>query len=360
MPDRTPLYETAARAGAVFGEDHGWVVPAHFGDATAEYFAARDHAALFDVSHHGKVELTGADAGRFLHNLCTNDILGLRPGTGCEAFLTTGQAKIVAHVLVYRQVPADGGEAFWLDVGPGMAEKVIKHLDRYIISEQVELADRTVEFAQLHLAGPEAPGVLQRAGVEEAGRLQDLQQTEHGLGSASRCSIRRHDPLGVPGYDVVCRAADAVAVWQALTPAGARPAGAQAYQVLRVEAGTPLNGADIDETNLPQELGRTERAVSFTKGCYIGQETIARIRTYGHVNRSLVSLVITGGDAVPHGSKLYRDGKEVGLVTSSAMSPRSAATVALGYVRRGNQEPGTSLEVETGEARRGAAVVSPP
>ncbi|HEV3258216.1 MAG TPA: aminomethyltransferase family protein, partial [Gemmataceae bacterium] len=320
MLDRTALHDSTAGAGAVFAEDYGWLVPLHFGDVQAEYFAARKYAALFDVSHHVKVELSGADAGKFLHNLCTNDIVRLGAGAGCEAFLTTGQAKIVAHACVYRQAHSEGGDTFWLDVGPGLAENVLKHLDRFIISEQVELADRTREFAQVHLAGPEAAGVLQRVGAEEAGKLQDLQQTEHGLGAGSRCRIRRHDPLGVLGYDIVCPVSDAAAVWQSLTAAGARPAGAKAYHILRIEAGTPINGVDIDETNLPQEVGRTERTVSFTKGCYIGQETIARIRTYGHVNRSLVRLVIAGDGVVPHGSKLYRDGKEVGLVTSSTVS----------------------------------------
>src|SRR4029077_577828 len=125
----------------------------------------------------------------------------------------------------------------------------------------------------------------------------------------------------------------AAAVWQALIAGGAQPAGLQAYHTLRIEAGTPVYGLDIDDSNLPQEVGRTERTVSFTKGCYIGQETVARIRTYGHVNRSLVGLRIAGGEAVPRGVQVTRESKEVGTVTSCIVSPRFGA-IALGYVRR--------------------------
>jgi len=360
MADHTALHDVAARAGAVFALEHGWLVPVHFGDPAREYSYACDRAALFDRSHHGKVELTGADAARFLHNLCTNDILRLAADAGCEAFLTTGQGRVVAHACVSRQATPDGREALWLDVGPGMGDKVVQHLNRYIISEQVEVADRTREFAQLHLAGPHAQAVLQRAGLAGADKLQDLHQLEHALPNGGRCAIRHHDALGVPGYDIVCPASHAASLWATLGEAGALPAGAQAYEILRIEAATPQNGVDIDETTLPQELGRTERAVSFTKGCYIGQETIARIRTYGHVNRSLVRLAVAGDAAVPPGSKLYRDGKEVGTVTSSARSPRSAGTVALAYVRRGNQEAGTPLELDAGGSRRDAEVLPAP
>lgn len=360
MSERTPLYDSAARAGAVFLEDAGWLMPAHFGDVATEYRQAREGAALFDISHHGKVEMTGADAARFLHNLCTNEIIKLPVDAGCEAFLTTAQAKVVADVLVWHLQAPDGQESLWLDLAPGTAEKVVEHLDRFIISEQVELTDRSREFAQLHLAGPEAKAVLGKALREEMPHLQDLQQMTARFGAEAACQIRRHDPLGLLGYDLVCRNGAAAVVWQALLEAGARPAGLAAYEVLRVEAGTPVDGVDISEANLPQEIGRTERAVSFNKGCYIGQETVARLRTYGHVNRSLVGLKLVTDEAVPRGSRLYRDGKDVGEVTSAVRSPRLQRGIALAYVRRGSQEPGTVLEVETPQGRRAAEVAPLP
>ena len=143
MPEKTPLHETALQARGIFVEQFGWLVAAHYGDASSEYQSAREHAALFDISHHGKVEAGGKDAASFLHNLCTNEVKNLAAGGGCEAFLTTGQAKIVAFVLIYHAVGPQDRHVFLLDAGPGMGDRVIKHLDRYLISEQVELADRT-------------------------------------------------------------------------------------------------------------------------------------------------------------------------------------------------------------------------
>src|SRR5438093_3569880 len=124
MPEKSPLYETAFQSGGVFVEQFDWLMPAHYGNAVAEYQSAREHAALFDVSHHGKVEVSGADAASFLHNLCTNEVKNLSAGAGCEAFLTTGQAKIVAYVLIYRGVHPEAGNLFILDAGPGMGDRV--------------------------------------------------------------------------------------------------------------------------------------------------------------------------------------------------------------------------------------------
>ncbi len=359
MSQKTPLYEEAQAAGAIFEERNGWLLPAHFGQVIADHQTACSAAALFDISHHGKVKVTGADAGRFLHNLCTNEISNLASGSGCEAFLTTGQAKIVAYAIIYRACLPDQTEAFFLDVGAGMGEAVLKHLDRYLISEQVELADETLELAELHLAGPRARGVLESASLAKLPALSPLQHIYHAIGGAT-CHIRGHEPLGLAGFDILCPRVNAPAVWKALLEAGAKPAGSTAYEILRVEAGTPVYGSDIDETNLPQEVGRIERTVSFTKGCYIGQETIARIRTYGHVNRSLVGLKLSGCGAVKDGAKVLRDGKEVGQITSSVQSPRVGQPIALAYLRRGNHEPGTKLEVAADDERRSAEVVPLP
>jgi folate-binding protein YgfZ len=356
MSAQSPIHELTAAQGAVFEDEASWQMPAHYGDPAAEYRQAIEHAALFDLSHEGKVEVMGKDAAGFLHNLCTNDVRNLPIGAACEAFLTTGQAKVVAYVLISHGVTGDG-DGYWLDTAPGTAGRVVPHLDRYIISEQVELADRTSDFAVFHLAGPEAAAVLGRALRQSPPALAALHHQPVTFGTAAGW-ICRHDRLGLPGFDIWCTSAQAAAVWQALCQAGARPAGLRVYHILRVEAGTPVYGIDIDDTNLPQEVGRTEQAVSFTKGCYIGQETVARIRTYGHVNRSLVGLKLAGGNPAPSGAKLFRAGQEVGHVTSSGFSPGLESVIALAYVRRGSQEPGTALEVEAA-GQRTAAEVTP-
>jgi folate-binding protein YgfZ len=358
MADPTPLHDVTARDGAAFTEDAGWQVPARFSGAAAEYTRARSGAALFDVSPRGKVELTGPEATFFLNNICTNDIKELPVGAGCEAFLTTNKAKIVSYFYAYHLLLHDGRPALWLDVPPGTSEKLIQYLDHYVISEQVEFADRTREFAQMHLAGPQAHAVLEKALLDDVPPLEDLQHMMRTFGVSDTCHIRRHDLLGVPGYDVVCLASRAGNVWQMLTRAGAKPAGREAYEILRVEAGTPELGPDLDENTFAPEVGRTKQAISYAKGCYLGQEPIVMARDRGQVNRVLLGVKLPDGP-VPHNSPLFHDGKEVGRVTSSVVSPRLGG-VGLAYVRRGSQDPGTALEVDANGARRPAVVAGLP
>jgi folate-binding protein YgfZ len=338
MVERTPLHEQTASAGAVFAEEAGWLIPAHFGDPVAEYNRARGEAVLVDESPRGKIEVSGADAARFLHNLSTNDILNLTNGAACEAFLTTTKAKVIAYLLIFRQDSAANKPTFWLDTAPGTADKVMQHLDRYLISEQVEFANRTQEFAQMHLAGPQAPVLREQIETHQ---------------------IRRHDALGLPGYDIVCPTNQAASVWQRLMETGARPAGREACEILRIEAGLPREGADIDENTFAPEVGRIAQTISYTKGCYLGQESIVMARDRGQVNRSLVGVKLPQGP-VPHGSLLFAQGKEVGRVTSSVLSPRLGSAIGLAYVRRGHQEPGTMLEVEANGQRSQAEVIRLP
>jgi folate-binding protein YgfZ len=358
MADPTPLHDVTAQAGAVFTDDAGWQVPARFGDVAAEYDRVRSAAGVFDVSPRGKVELTGKEAALFLHNLSTNDINDLPVGAGCEAFLTTNKAKIVSHLYIYALLLHDGRPALWLDAPAGTSEKLIQYLDRYVISEQVEFADRTREFAQMHVAGPQAHALLEKALLDDVPALEDLQHMMRTFGVSDTCHIRRHDLLGVPGYDVVCLAARAGNVWQMLTRAGAKPAGRETYEILRIEAGTPELGLDLDENTFAPEVGRTKQAICYTKGCYLGQEPIVMARDRGQVNRTLLAVKLPDGP-VPHNSLLYNDGKEVGRVTSSVVSPRLGA-VGLAYIRRGSQEAGTGLTVEVNGARKPAVVAGLP
>jgi folate-binding protein YgfZ len=358
MPECTPLHDLTEQAGAIFVEEAGWLVADRYGDAAAEYRQAREGAALFDVSHRGKLELTGPETGRFLHNLCTNDILKLPVGRGCEAFFTTNKARVIAPALVYHLNLPDAGDAFWLDVSPALPAKLIQHLDRYRISEQVEFADRTAEFAQLHLAGPQARAVLAQVLGGDAADLSELQVVPREA-NGTTLQVRRHDPLGVPGYDLLCPRAAAADLGQRLLAAGARPAGLEVYNILRVEGGTPVYGADIDENRLVMEVGRTAQAICYTKGCYLGQEPIVMARDRGHVNRTLLGLQVSGEGAVPSAARVLRGGEEVGQVASSVVSPRFGP-IALAYLRRGSQEPGTAVEVEAAAGRRAAVVAALP
>jgi tRNA-modifying protein YgfZ len=359
MAEQTPLHDLTVKAGAVLIEEAGFLVPDHYGDPAREYEQVRSQCGLFDLSHRSKVELTGAEAGMFLHNLCTNDITNLALGAGCEAFLTTSKAKVVAHLLVYHVQLHDARDALWLDLAPGLAEKIIQHLDHYLISEQVEFADRTREFAHLHLAGPTATQVLERALVDDVPELAELQHMIRTFGANDTAHVRRHSPLGVPGYDIVCLRGRAQNIWQMVQRAGGKPAGLQALQTLRVEAGTPVQGIDLDENTFAPEVGRTAQAICYTKGCYLGQEPVVMARDRGQINRTLLGLKLTTGPA-PRGALVYREGKEVGRVTSSVQSPLLGTGVALAYLRRGNWDAGTGVEVAAGDQRHPAVVVALP
>lgn len=357
MAEQTPLHDLTRQAGAVLVEEAGFLVPDHYGDPAREYAQVRSQAGLFDLSQRGKVELTGAEAGSFLHNLCTNDITNLALGAGCEAFLTTSKARVVAYLIVYHVRLHDGRDALWLDVAPGRAEPIIQHLDHYLISEQVEFADRTREFAHIHLAGPQAMSILESALLDDVPELAELQHMIRTFGANDTTHVRRHSLLGVPGFDIVCLKARAANIWQMLQRAGAQPAGLQAWRTLRVEAGMPVQGIDLDENTFAPEVGRTAQAICYTKGCYLGQEPIVMARDRGQINRVLLGLKLSSGP-VPAGSKLFRDGKEAGWVTSSVQSPLLGTGIALAYLRRGNWDKGTRVEVEV-SGQRQPAVVTP-
>jgi folate-binding protein YgfZ len=348
-----PLHDTHARPGAALTEDAGWQVPASFGNPDTEYRAALGAAAVFDLSHHTKVELAGPEAREFLHNLCTNDVYNLPVGGGCEAFLTTNKARIVAHVWVGHYEQPDGG-VLRLDAVAGQAGRVLDHLNHFLISEQVELTDRTDALALFRVAGPNAAAVL-RTGLAVDGA--DLAPFENRR--VDGCHVRRQSLLGVDGFDVFCPASDANEVWQRLQRAGATPAGVNAYETLRVEAGLPKYGPDIDENRFVVEVGRAQ-AISYTKGCYLGQEPIVMARDRGQVNRMLVGVVADGNVPLPHDARLVRDGNEVGQVKSSVWSPRLGKAIALAYVRRGHQEPGTELSLDASPPERRVIVAALP
>ncbi len=327
---------------------------------TPDYQLTLSEAVVFDRPGEGHIELTGKDAPAFLHNLCTNDINNLPLGGGCEAYFCDLRAKVLAHVFVYH-VLADGKHAFWLDVTPGFAGKVFQHLDRHLISEAVELVDQSEAFAQLHLAGPKAREILQRALGDEVPELAEFQHMERTFGSEATCSIRRHDPLGVPGYDIVCRAERTALVRRLLINDGAAPGTLETFEVLRIEAGTPVYGVDIGADRFVKEIARALRAVSYSKGCYLGQEPIVMSRDRaGFVNRTFLGVKVLEGGPLPAGTKLFRDAVEVGLITSSIDSPRLGAPLALGYLRRGHQEPGLRLEADTPDGRRPVEVLAFP
>ena len=328
---------------------------------TPDYTAAITAAALFDTSDAAKLLLTGLDAPTFLGNLSTNDVKNLPLGGGCEAYFCDPRAKVKFQAWIYHVRLADGRHALWVETTAGRNTELVQYLDRYLISEQAEIADRTTDFAQFHLAGPKAADVLSTALGAPVPPLPEFAHMERTFGKDATCSIRRRDPLGAPGFDVVCRTDVADGARRMLTAAGAVAGSPETFEVLRIEAGTPVFGKDIDDNRFVMEVAFALRAVSYAKGCFLGQEPIVMARDRaGHVNRAFLGLKVLDGGPLPPGTKLFRDGAEVGLVTSSCHSPRLGAPVALAYLKWKHQEPGTQMEAETGAGKQAVEVVGLP
>lgn len=353
------LHDLTQRAGAVFAEYANTSLPARYSDPAAEYLAATTGAAIFDYSHAAKLQLTGKDAPGFIHNISTNDIKGLPLGAGCETYFCDARAKALFVAWVYHIRLANSQNAIWLETTPRRGASLLKYLDRFLIAEAVEMADVTNDFCQMNLAGPMAKSVIESALGDEIPELPEFGHMERTFGANATCSIRRRDVLGVLGYDIVCVPERAEGVWRMLTAAGAKPAGLETYDVLRIEAGTPVYGIDIDENRFVMEVGKATRAVSYTKGCFPGQEPIVMARDRaGRVNRSFLRLKVHSGSTIPSGTKLTKDGQEVGLVTSSTLSPRWHAPIALGYIHWKQVEPGTVLEAETPDGKQTLTVLA--
>lgn len=326
-----------------------------------DYTATITAAALFDTSTAAKLELTGPDARMFLGNLCTNDIKNLPLGGGCEAYFCDRLAKVQFQTWIYHLHRADGRNALWVETTPGRNAALAQYLDRYLISERVEIADVTESFAQLHLAGPTAKVVLEKALGEVVPDLPEFAHLDRTFGDTAACSVRRREPLGLPGFDIVCRTEHGEGVRELLIGAGATPATAETHETLRIEAGTPRFGPDIDANRFVMEVGNAARAVSYAKGCFLGQEPIVMARDRaGHVNRAFSAVKVLEGEPLPAGAKLIRDGQDVGIVTSSCHSPRLGVPVALGYLRWKHQDVGTRMEAETPSGRQPVEVLGLP
>lgn len=248
------------------------------------------------------------------------------------------------------------GDAILLDVPRTLTTRIHDHLDRFIFSEDVQVADTTTTQAEIGLYGPDAVRVLGACGVAVVDGWPVYNSTR-GMVAGATALIIRSDGYGVGGYDLIVEPPAAPTVVAALAVAGARPVGDDALETARIEAGRPAFGPDMDQDTIPLEAGIDERAISRTKGCYVGQEVIVRVldRGHGRVAKRLIGLAFDAGAPVPgRGAAARSSGREVGHVTSAVHSPALNRPIALAYIHRDFVEPGTSVDVDGG----GAALVT--
>jgi folate-binding protein YgfZ len=310
---------------------------ADHGDVRAEFQPLISAAGVYDLSSRAKVSLTGGDRTRWLNGMVTNNVRDLEPGRGVYAFLLNPQGHILGDLYAYNR-----GESLLVDTDLSQVEKILAVFDKYIIMDDVEVANITDRMSALGIAGPKSRETIQAAGFEvpELKPLQFVETTRQQIG----VTVVRGDNPQVETFELWVAPGDAERVSDALLKAGAKPVGSAALDLLRIATGIPRYGVDIRERDLPQETEQ-ERALNFSKGCYVGQEIVERIRSRGQVRRKFTGFEIDGQPPAA-GSKIQIDGKDVGEITSAASLPLADGQrlVALGYIRREAGTPGKRIE----------------
>ena len=323
----------------------------------AEYEAVRGGGAgLFDLSARGRVEVSGAEAVPFLNGMLTNDVAGLGEGAWMHAAFPNPQGRLLASTRVLRR-----GGAFLFDTEAATYPAVLKHLERFTLAGDFRVRDLTRETTLLSVQGPHAAEIVTAATGEDVHSLTRGRVTYMGDGRAGRPPvIIRATHTAEDGFDIFVGEGEAPPLRQSLLEAGARPCGSEVFEVLRVEAGVPRYGVDASDANVVLEVVDEAEAVSYTKGCYAGQEIIARIHWRGHVAKRLAGVILDR-DAEPPADARLREpagGREAGRVTSSVFSPRLRARVALALVKYDFLAPGTELKLFSGDAEVSAARVA--
>lgn len=307
-------------------EYRGVSMPQRFGRIGNEYQQARAAAVLFDRSDRGLLLATGKDRKAWLHNLVTNDVKKLDDWDGCYAFAIDVRGRVQFDLNILS-LP----DALWLDIDVAALPAALAHFNRYLISEDVQLTDVSEQFARLGVAGPRAADVAAWAGVDDLGDLAPLSTAQL---ADEATGLMRHDFAGLPGFELLIPRSAAHERWNSFRDAAELlPAGLHVLDVLRIEAGIPWLGRDIDSTVIPPETGQIERAISYNKGCYLGQEIIERMRSHGSLAKKLTRLTLDDGNGLALPQPLRQGATEVGRMTSAAAHPLEPRWVALGFLK---------------------------
>jgi folate-binding protein YgfZ len=272
------------------------------------YRALKENAAWIDLTGRGKIRVTGEDRVRLVHAMCTNHVQDLQPGTGCYAFFLTSQGRIIADVNIFYMP-----DYLLLDTEPETKSRVMEHLDKFIIADDVLLHDFTDEWATVSVEGPKAEEVLCKLGASPG-------HIPHSLVEWGHAQVAHWSYTGGQGYAVYLPLEEKPQLISNLTVAGVPQADMQTADALRIASNRPRFGTEITDANIPQETGQMQ-AVHFAKGCYLGQEIVERVRSRGHVNRVLTSVRIEGDAAPEIGARVMSGDKEVGEILSAAQTP---------------------------------------
>ncbi len=335
---RSALHSAATAAAGGFQEKFGWELPRVYSDVLSEFRAATEGAAVHDTSYVGRLKATGDDALDLLNRMSTNEVLTLEPGQGAPTILTTDRGRILDLIGAVNT-----GDHTLLLTSPEGQQRVIDWLDKYTIMEDLVVEDVTADTTMLTVLGPQCLGMLETVCGEPLEGLPPFNTVVTSIGGQEVRIV--HRPMGaLPAYDLIMSPDAAEQVWQHLLESGLTPVGMEAYQSVRVQYAVPTYGQEMGEPYNPLEAGLIG-SINFHKGCYIGQEVMARLDTYKKVQKYLVMLRFSAGATAEEGSTLQQGGKPVGLVTSVARIPTTGELIGLGYVRTSLAAVGAQLEL---------------
>ncbi|MEK6282488.1 MAG: aminomethyltransferase family protein [Acidobacteriota bacterium] len=361
---KSPLNDKHRELGARMIEYEGWLLPGSYGDESSEYATVREGGAgLIDFSSRGRFLVTGSEAVQFLNGLITNDMKTLVENRWMPAAFPNVQGRLIASVRIVRasdaKIDTNVSPAFFVDTEAVTHERVLKTVERFTLAGDFRVTDITNRTAHLTLQGKRAADVIQAVLGEEASSL-----AMNGAGRTpwhdGEVTVIRASYTGEDGFDLIVNSEHVGSLWDSLRNAGARPVGHDALETLRIEAGIPRYGIDMDETNVVTEAALDE-AVSYTKGCYVGQEIIARIKYRGHVAKKLSGLVFNQRVEIEAGANIRSlDEKDIGRITSATYSPRLSQTIALAYLKYDYLAAGTEVKVRGGSDEVMASVAALP
>ena len=342
----SPLLEIQESLGAIAGETHDWKMAERYGDPLEEHARVRKSAGLLDLSYCGAIAVGGKEGSQFLNGLVTNDVKSLETGNGIHAAFLTGHGKVRALCRVLRLE-----DEFLILNDPQTHEKVYKYIFPFSYAGDFKVREVTDEYRLLSVAGPKAAQVMREVCFEPVPKLEAHQWVDT-LIAGQQVKVVQSNHTGEKGCDILVASAGLRDVWEFILMKGdfhsIGPVGFRALDWLRVEAGIPVYGIDADESNMMLELGLAD-AVSFTKGCYTGQEAVAMATYRGHISKRLSGLVLAGQKVPLAGSEIFKDDKQVGHVTSAIFSPSRNKVIALGYLKYGHFDPGNEVEIRGGD-----------
>lgn len=344
-------------SGATMGEWYGWEMPSHYAHADEEHDVVRSRVGIIDLSSHGAITVGGSEGEKFLQGLVTNDVKVLGVGEIIDAAFLTGHGKVRALCRILRR--EDG---FMIINDPQSHDKIFKYVFPFSYAGDFQVADVSDEYRMLSLQGPASIALLKEVSFEPVPDLnvnKSFQTTIAGY----HCTLTGSNRTGETGIDLLVQSKALKDVWEFLMLKGefhgVRPFGQAALDSLRIEAGKLVYGIDVDETNMMLETGLKD-SVSFTKGCYTGQEAVAMATYRGHVSKQIAGLRIEEGDLPRHGDKILVDDKEVGSITSSTASKTIGGVISLGYVKYGFNEIGKHATIVGADATSRATIVALP